>query len=110
MGHLHSRSGQCSRRRVGCPGCELTIIFYTHFSMQAFPKEKICSALKSVFDLNVMSFAGGQMGAVNGMRPEGVPDHSSVQSDEVWVGVVYGLAATMIHEVIEPQIVSPGSR
>lgn len=39
------------------------------------------------------------MGAVNGMRPEGVPDRSSVQSDEVWIGVVYGLAATMIHEV-----------
>lgn len=38
------------------------------------------------------------MGAVNGMRPEGVPDRSSVQSDEVWIGVVYGLAATMIHE------------
>lgn len=46
-----------------------------------------------------MSFAGGQMGAVNGMRPEGVPDRTSVQSDEVWIGVVYGLAATMIHEV-----------
>lgn len=46
-----------------------------------------------------MSFAGGQMGAVNGMRPEGVADRSSVQSDEVWIGVVYGLAATMIHEV-----------
>uniref|UniRef100_A0A6Q2ZL37 Non-lysosomal glucosylceramidase n=1 Tax=Esox lucius TaxID=8010 RepID=A0A6Q2ZL37_ESOLU len=60
--------------------------------------QKICRALKSVFDLNVMSFAGGQMGAVNGMRPEGVPDRSSVQSDEVWIGVVYGLAATMIHE------------
>uniref|UniRef100_A0A665US71 Non-lysosomal glucosylceramidase n=1 Tax=Echeneis naucrates TaxID=173247 RepID=A0A665US71_ECHNA len=65
---------------------------------QAFPKEKIQTALKTVFDLNVMSFAGGHMGAVNGMRPEGVPDRSSVQSDEVWIGVVYGLAATMIHE------------
>ncbi|XP_030193693.1 non-lysosomal glucosylceramidase isoform X1 [Gadus morhua] len=65
---------------------------------QAFPKDKVLSSLKSVFDLNVMSFAGGQMGAVNGMRPEGVPDRSSVQSDEVWIGVVYGLAATMIHE------------
>ncbi|CAL8325715.1 unnamed protein product [Lota lota] len=65
---------------------------------QAFPKDKVLRALKSVFDLNVMSFAGGQMGAVNGMRPEGVPDRSSVQSDEVWIGVVYGLAATMIHE------------
>lgn len=40
------------------------------------------------------------MGAVNGMQPHGVPDRSSVQSDEVWVGVVYGLAATMIQEVI----------
>lgn len=68
-------------------------------SSQVFPKEKIRTALKSIFDLNVMSFAGGQMGAVNGMRPDGVPDHSSVQSDEVWIGVVYGLAATMIHEV-----------
>lgn len=75
------------------------ILLNMHFSAQAFPKEKIHSALRSVFDLNVMSFAKGQMGAVNGMRPEGVPDRSSVQSDEVWVGVVYGLAATMIHEV-----------
>lgn len=67
--------------------------------LKAFPKEKIRGALKSVFDLNVMSFSEGHMGAVNGMRPEGVPDRSSVQSDEVWIGVVYGLAATMIHEV-----------
>uniref|UniRef100_W5MSZ8 Non-lysosomal glucosylceramidase n=1 Tax=Lepisosteus oculatus TaxID=7918 RepID=W5MSZ8_LEPOC len=65
---------------------------------QAFPVEKVRRALKTIYELNVMQFAGGQMGAVNGMRPEGVPDSSSVQSDEVWVGVVYGLAATMIHE------------
>ncbi|XP_061525221.1 non-lysosomal glucosylceramidase isoform X1 [Phycodurus eques] len=65
---------------------------------QVFPKENIRAALQTVFDLNVMSFGGGQMGAVNGMRPEGVADRSSVQSDEVWIGVVYGLAATMIHE------------
>ena len=43
-----------------------------------------------------MSSAGGTMGAVNGMRPDGVPDTSSVQSNEVWIGVVYALAATMI--------------
>lgn len=65
---------------------------------KAFPVDNIRSALKTVYDLNVMSFAEGQMGAVNGMRPEGVTDRSSVQSDEVWIGVVYGLAATMIHE------------
>uniref|UniRef100_A0A4W4EJD8 Non-lysosomal glucosylceramidase n=1 Tax=Electrophorus electricus TaxID=8005 RepID=A0A4W4EJD8_ELEEL len=61
-------------------------------------QHKVCSALQTVFRLNVMCFGDGQMGAVNGMRPEGMPDRSSVQSDEVWVGVVYGLAATMIHE------------
>lgn len=65
---------------------------------KVFPVDNIRSALKSVYDLNVMSFADGQMGAVNGMRPDGAIDRSSVQSDEVWIGVVYGLAATMIHE------------
>uniref|UniRef100_H3AXX8 Non-lysosomal glucosylceramidase n=1 Tax=Latimeria chalumnae TaxID=7897 RepID=H3AXX8_LATCH len=65
---------------------------------EAFPKSHILSALKTIYDLNVMSFANGTMGAVNGMRPDGHPDTSSVQSDEVWIGVVYGLAATMIQE------------
>jgi len=67
--------------------------------MQVFPKSHVVSALKTIFEKNVMSFAGGTMGAVNGMRPEGVPDTSSVQSNEVWIGVVYALAATMIQEV-----------
>lgn len=66
--------------------------------MEVFPKSHIVSALKTIFEKNVMSFAGGKMGAVNGMRPDGVPDTSSVQSSEVWVGVVYALAATMIQE------------
>lgn len=57
------------------------------------------SALKTIFELNVLGFSGGAMGAVNGMRPSGLPDTSSLQSDEVWVGVVYALAATMIQEV-----------
>ena len=56
-------------------------------------------ALQTIFEFNVQAFAGGAMGAVNGMQPRGVPDTSSIQSDEVWVGVVYGLAATMIQEV-----------
>lgn len=82
-----------------CPDPYSPVCLFLLSLTQAFPQQKIQSALKSVFDLNVMKFASGQMGAVNGMRPEGVPDRSSVQSDEVWVGVVYGLAATMIHEV-----------
>ncbi|NXE43698.1 GBA2 glucosylceramidase, partial [Ptilorrhoa leucosticta] len=65
---------------------------------EVFPKSHVLSALKTIFEKNVLSFAGGTMGAVNGMRPDGVPDTSSVQSNEVWIGVVYSLAATMIQE------------
>lgn len=72
---------------------------YFALYLQVFPKSHIQCALKTIFELNVMSFANGLMGAVNGMRPDGTIDTSSVQSDEVWTGVVYGLAATMIQEV-----------
>uniref|UniRef100_A0A2I2YDR7 Non-lysosomal glucosylceramidase n=1 Tax=Gorilla gorilla gorilla TaxID=9595 RepID=A0A2I2YDR7_GORGO len=65
---------------------------------EVFPTQHVVRALQTIFELNVQAFAGGAMGAVNGMQPHGVPDKSSVQSDEVWVGVVYGLAATMIQE------------
>ncbi|KAM3909775.1 non-lysosomal glucosylceramidase-like, partial [Leptodactylus fuscus] len=65
---------------------------------EVFPSAHVHSALRTIFELNVQQFADGQMGAVNGMRPDGTIDTSSVQSDEVWIGVVYGLAATMIHE------------
>ncbi|XP_053264076.1 non-lysosomal glucosylceramidase [Podarcis raffonei] len=65
---------------------------------EVFPQSHVLSALKTIFERNVMGFSQGTMGAVNGMRPSGVPDRSSVQSDEVWVGVVYALAATMIQE------------
>ncbi|KAM4878822.1 non-lysosomal glucosylceramidase [Sylvia borin] len=65
---------------------------------EVFPKSHVLSALKTIFENNVLGFAGGAMGAVNGMRPDGVPDTSSVQSNEVWIGVVYSLAATMIQE------------
>uniref|UniRef100_A0A8D0E4M1 Non-lysosomal glucosylceramidase n=1 Tax=Salvator merianae TaxID=96440 RepID=A0A8D0E4M1_SALMN len=65
---------------------------------EVFPRSHVLSSLKTIFNLNVLGFSEGTMGAVNGMRPSGVPDTSSVQSDEVWVGVVYALAATMIQE------------
>lgn len=55
--------------------------------------------MKTIFELNVLGFGNGTMGAVNGMRPNGSLDTSSVQSSEAWVGVVYALAATMIQEV-----------
>ena len=46
--------------------------------------------------MNVRAFAGGRMGPVNGMRPDGTVDTTSEQSAEVWVGTAYALAAFMI--------------
>ena len=38
------------------------------------------------------------MGAVNGMRSNGVPDTQSLQAEEVWTGVTYALASTLIQQ------------
>ncbi|KAJ0092863.1 hypothetical protein Patl1_25952 [Pistacia atlantica] len=39
---------------------------------------------------------GDMMGAVNGMHPNGKVDETCMQSREIWAGVTYGVAATMI--------------
>jgi non-lysosomal glucosylceramidase len=58
--------------------------------------ERIATALRTVHELNVVAFGDGLLGAVNGMRPDGTVDTSSEQSQEVWVGTTYALAALMI--------------
>jgi non-lysosomal glucosylceramidase len=62
------------------------------------PKEHIRTALSTVFEYNVERFAEGEMGAVNGMRPDGTIDMSNMQSREVWTGTTYALAALMLQE------------
>ena len=57
------------------------------------------SALRTIFDNNVMAFGQGKMGAVNGMTGRGQLEIVSMQSEEIWTGVTYGLASTMIMEV-----------
>ncbi|MFL5776606.1 MAG: GH116 family glycosyl hydrolase [Chloroflexota bacterium] len=54
------------------------------------------AALRTVHAMNVAGFGGGEMGAVNGVRPDGSIDRSSEQSAEVWVGTTYALAAFML--------------
>ncbi|XP_028773528.1 non-lysosomal glucosylceramidase [Neltuma alba] len=61
-----------------------------------FDDFKIKSALRKIFDFNVMKIKGGRMGAVNGMHPNGKVDETCMQSREIWTGVTYGVAATMI--------------
>jgi non-lysosomal glucosylceramidase len=57
---------------------------------------RVDRALRTIFERNVCGFAGGEMGAVNGVRPNGDVDASSEQSSEVWVGTTYALAAFML--------------
>jgi len=60
------------------------------------PSDRVATALRTIHAQNVVAFAGGRMGAVNGMRPDGTIDGSSEQSAEVWVGTTFALAAFMI--------------
>lgn len=66
---------------------------------QAFlDKDKVQTSLKTIYANNVMKFCNGSMGAVNGMLVSGEIDKSTVQSEEVWTGVTYGLASLMLCE------------
>ncbi|KAL0533325.1 hypothetical protein IC582_030141 [Cucumis melo] len=61
-------------------------------------EDKAKSALAKVYNYNVMKVKDGKRGAVNGMLPDGTVDFSSMQSREIWSGVTYAVAASMIHE------------
>ncbi|XP_066336867.1 uncharacterized protein [Miscanthus floridulus] len=61
-------------------------------------KDKAQSALEKIYSFNVMKFKGGTRGAMNGMWPDGTVDMSAMQSREIWPGVTYALAASMIQE------------
>lgn len=60
--------------------------------------DKAQAALQKVYDFNVLKVKDGRRGAVNGMRPDGKVDMSALQSREIWAGVTYAVAASMIHE------------
>lgn len=82
-------------------------------------EDRIRRSLEKIFQFNVQNYKNGTQGAVNGMRPNGDIDRSSLQvqahlllpkktnplpfarlpqSMEVWTGTTYGVAAAMIGE------------
>ncbi|MCS7286348.1 MAG: non-lysosomal glucosylceramidase [Anaerolineae bacterium] len=67
------------------------------------PPEHIELALRTIYRYNVAGFANGEMGAVNGMRPDGKVDRTGEQSQEVWTGTTYALAAFMLHRGLEEE-------
>lgn len=62
------------------------------------PKEMRAKALKNIFNLNVMKFANGEMGAVNGISSDGTLIKTNEQVQEVWTGTTFGLAGFMLSE------------
>ena len=60
------------------------------------PLEHARQAFATIYRLNVLGAAGGEFGALNGMRPNGQPDRSCMQSEEMWIGTSYALAAGML--------------
>uniref|UniRef100_A0A6A7G381 Non-lysosomal glucosylceramidase-like n=2 Tax=Hirondellea gigas TaxID=1518452 RepID=A0A6A7G381_9CRUS len=65
---------------------------------QVFGDSRVTTALKSIYENNVLKFCDGRMGAVNGILPSGVVDRCTIQSEEMWTGVSYAVAATMIRQ------------
>lgn len=62
------------------------------------PRDMRAKALKSIYDNNVMKFAKGEMGAVNGIAADGTIITTNEQVQEVWTGTTLGLAGFMLGE------------
>jgi non-lysosomal glucosylceramidase len=60
------------------------------------PDDHSLSMLKTIFAKNVMGIQKGNIGAMNGVHADGRIDRTSLQSQEVWTGTTYALAAAMI--------------
>ncbi len=60
-------------------------------------------ALGEIFQRNVLGFKDGEMGAVNGMRPNGRVDRTNMQSQEVWSGTSFALAANLMQEGLKEE-------
>ncbi len=67
------------------------------------PREMQISALKKIYNFNVMKFADGSMGAINGIAPDGTLVKTNQQVEEVWTGTTFGLAALMLGDGLKDE-------
>jgi len=67
------------------------------------PQEHVRSALKKIFAFNVMGVKDGRMGAINGMRPDGQLNKTALQSQEIWTGTTFTLAAAMLQASLDEE-------
>jgi non-lysosomal glucosylceramidase len=63
------------------------------------PKECVQSALKTVYEACFLKFQDAQLGAANGVRPDGSPENPQATHPlEVWTGINFGLAAFLVQQ------------
>ncbi len=62
------------------------------------PRAMKISAMKKVYEFNVLKFGGGDMGAANGMAADGSILQDNEQGSEVWAGTSFGFAALLLSE------------
>jgi len=67
------------------------------------PHDMQVKSLKKIYDLNVMKFANGEMGAVNGIAPDGTIIKTNQQVQEVWTGTTFGVAALMLSDGLKDE-------
>jgi non-lysosomal glucosylceramidase len=60
------------------------------------PKNMQASAMKKIFNFNVLKFGNGELGAANGMGADGQIMTTNEQVQEVWAGTTFAAAALML--------------
>jgi len=60
------------------------------------------SAMKKIFDFNVMKFGSGEMGAANGMAADGTI-LANAEAKEVWIGTTEGFAGLLMSEGLKDE-------
>jgi non-lysosomal glucosylceramidase len=67
------------------------------------PRDMQLKALKKIYDTNVMKFANGEMGAVNGIGSDGRLLDINEQVKEVWTGTTFAVAALMLSDGLKDE-------
>ena len=67
------------------------------------PPDMQRSALKKIYENNVMKFGKGEMGAVNGIAADGKIIHTNEQVQEVWIGTTFSVAALMLADGLKDE-------
>lgn len=67
------------------------------------PRDMQVKALKKIYDTNVMKFANGEMGAVNGIGSDGRLLDINEQVKEVWTGTTFAVAALMLSDGLKDE-------